>query len=446
VPRSVPFPGYRAGAAYPIITAVNSITGDLCPECRTPSLTSLPDHAPWCADCEWNLDHFPPDPRSSWFWNRIATSDQRAGFRSDLELSRSDAPVAAGGFRFLVTLSAVLVTLMLALVAVGLWLIIAGGLLWPAVLGVVLIGVAALLRPRFGRLKTLLKRSYLVSREKRPGWHGLIDRIADEVDAPRPDVLLFNFSWNAGVFAAGWRRRRVLVLGVPLLLSLRPQEVVALIGHELGHIKYDDNRRILFTQPARTTFGRLSALIRPPQVSALEIGPSLILIGLLFLQLTAGTVSWLLFATHLGINAVAGRDSRTVELRADELAARAAGTEATLHMLDVLAMLPSLLTYVQHHVPRGEAAALWRRMLRSVQEREAPTAPAWRQLSNRTDASLLATHPAPGRRHQWLATRPRQQAAVALDEEDAARLERELAPYAEALHRTMLRYTTEEPF
>ena len=49
-------------------------------------------------------------------------------------------------------------------------------------------------------------------------------------------------------------------------------------------------------------------------------------------------------------------------------------------------MLPSLITYVQHHVPRNEAAKLWRRMLRSVQEREAPTAPAWRQLSNRTDA------------------------------------------------------------
>ncbi len=431
-----------------MITAVSSTTGNLCPECRSTSITSLPDHTPWCTDCEWNLDDFPADPHASWFWNRIATSDQRAGYRSDLELSRSDAPspVASAGHRFLIALSALLIVVMLALVAGGLWLIVMGGPFWPAALGVVLLGLAALIRPRFARLKLLMKRSYRVEPEKSPGWHGLIDRIAAEVDAPRPDVLLFNFTWNAGVVCTGWRRRRVLILGVPLLLCLRPQEVVALIGHELGHLKYDDNRRSLVTQPARTTFGRLSALVAPPRVSALDIGPSLALVGLLFLQLTAGTVSWLLFAAHLGVNAVAARDSRAVELRADALAARVAGTDAALHVLDVMAMLPSLITYVQHHVPRGEAAKLWRRMLLSVQEREAPTAPAWRQLSNRTDASLFATHPAAGRRHQWLAARPRQEATVVVGDEDAARLERELAPYAEALHRTMLRYTTEEPF
>jgi hypothetical protein len=84
-------------------------------------------------------------------------------------------------------------------------------------------------------------------------------------------------------------------------------------------------------------------------------------------------------------------------------------------------------------------------MLRTVRERDATTAPVWRQLSNRTDASLWASHPAPGRRHQWLTARPRRDATVVLDKAEAERLEHEVVPYAEALHRTMLKHTTEEP-
>jgi Zn-dependent protease with chaperone function len=237
-----------------------------------------------------------------------------------------------------------------------------------------------------------------------------------------------------------------MVIGVPLLLTLHPQEVVALIGHELGHLKYCDARRSLLTQPARTTFGRLGRLVRPPLVSAMQTGIGFHLVPLFLWQTVGGTLAVLFYAIHRKLNAIAARDDRTVELRADDAAAQAAGTDAALRLQDVLAMLPVLSTYVQHHVPRNEAAQLWRRMLHTVRERDAATAPAWRQLSNRTDASLWATHPAPGRRHQWLSTRPRRNAAVVLAEAEAEHLEREIVPYAEALHRTMLKHTTEEPF
>jgi Zn-dependent protease with chaperone function len=278
-----------------------------------------------------------------------------------------------------------------------------------------------------------------------PAVHHLIDRIAAAIDAPKPDHLLFDFDWNASVTTVGVRGRRVLRLGVPLLLALRPPELVALLGHELGHLKYGDVRRALVTQPARTVFGRLSGLVRPPRVSALELGPGLHLIPLLAWQLVGGTMAVLLFFAHRAMTLVAAEDGRSVELRADEAAATAAGTDAALAVLDVLAALPALTEYVQHHVPRGEAAAYWRRMLRSVQDREADRAPAVRQLSIRTGATLFASHPAPGRRHQWLAARPRRHPVVTVGEVEAEKLEQEIRPYAEALHRTMLRHVTEEP-
>ncbi|WP_249999171.1 M48 family metallopeptidase [Actinoplanes sp. M2I2] len=328
---------------------------------------------------------------------------------------------------------------MVTAIVAGVWLIVVGGPFWPIVSGLFLLAFAALLRPRFDRLKPLLKNSYRVEPADAPTLHAIIGRIAERLDTPRPDVVLITFGWSAGVVTVGPRPRRVLFLGVRLLLALRPQEVVALLGHELGHLRYADTRRVLLTAPARNTFGRLSELIRPPSVSPWELGPSIQLAGLLIWQLTGGVLSWLLFATHLAINAVSARDQRTVELRADDLAARAAGTAAVLRLLDVTAAIPSPAGYVQRHVPKGEAATRWRRMLQSVQERESAGAAARRQLSIRTEASFFASHPAPGRRHQWLTTRPAHGAAVSVGEAEAAILEQELKPYAEALHRTMLK-------
>ncbi len=430
---------------------MSSINGDSCPECGTGLITSpgsdLRHAAPWCPDCEWNLDHFPADPGISWFWNRIHTADQRAGYRSDLLLARSGmaSPVSRGSFVVLAAVSAVLLLAMVAAVVTGLWLVTAGGAL-PVVFGVLLIVLAVLIRPRFARLKPMLDDSYRLKPGERPTVDALIDRIATEIGAPKPDVLLFDFSWNAGVVDTGvLRRQRVMVLGVPLLLALRPQEVVALIGHELGHLKYADTRRALLTQPARTTFGRLGQLVRPPTVSAVDTGSGFHLVVLLVWTIVGGALAVFSYAIHRKLNAIAAQDNRTVELRADEAAAHAGGTEAALRLQDVLAMLPLLTTFVQHHVPRNEAAQQWRHLLGTVRDRDAATAPAWRQLSNRTDASLWASHPAPGRRHQWLSARPQRGAAVVLDEADAERLERELVPYAEALHRTMLKHTTDEP-
>jgi len=432
---------------------VPSPHGESCPKCGTELIaspnTELLNAAPWCPDCEWNLDHFTAEAEISWFWNRIRTADQRAGYQSDLLLARSVAPspVTRDGFVLLAAVSVVLLLAMPVLVVTGLWLVIAGGPFFPILFGLLLIGLAVLIRPRFARLKPMLKNSYRLQPGERPTVDALIDRIATEIGASKPDVLLFDFRWNASVVDTGvLRRRRVMVLGVPLLLALRPQEVVSLIGHELGHLKYSDARRSLLTQTARTTFGRLGRLVRPPRVSATETGIGLHLVGLFLWQAIGGTLAVLLYGIHRKLNAIAARDNRTLELRADEAAAQAGGTDAALRLQDVLAMLPLLTTYVQHHVPRNEAAKLWRRMLHTVRERDAAAASAWRQLSNRTDASLWASHPAPGRRHQWLSTRPRRGAAVVVGEAEAERLEREIIPYAEALHRTMLKHTTEEPF
>lgn len=436
------------------MSAVPTTEGNLCPDCQTPltphpAVTSFDASVavPWCGACEWNLDHTTEDPRLSRFWRRMVRSDRRAGFASHKRLATSAelSPVGERVFRMLTAISAALMLVMVGAIGVALWLIVGVGPFFPIVLGLLLLGFAALLRPRYTRLKRLMTTSYRVEPGNAPTIHAVLDRIAARCGAPKPDVLLFDFSWSAGVTTVGPRPQRVLGIGVPLMLALEPQELVAVIGHEMGHLRYADVRRLMLTAPARNTFGRLSRLFRPPLLSAAEMGLGGIEgIAMIIWQIVGGTISSLLYAAHVGVNVFAAHDDRTVELRADDMAAEAAGSVAALRALDLLATLPALTTYVQRYVPEGEAAVTWRRMLRSVREREAPTAPAWRQLSIRTQASLFASHPPPGRRHQWLAARPARDAAVLLTESEAEALEREIRPYAEALHRTMLKAHPED--
>jgi Zn-dependent protease with chaperone function len=419
-----------------MITAVQTIMGEECPTCRGP-LTSVGEAVPWCGSCEWNLDEFSDDGPGTWFWRQVCRAEQRAGFRSDRELAGSARPLPIGGraYALLLALSMLLLLVDVALAAAGVWLIVADPWFWPIVSGLILIGLAVHFRPRLGRLKSMLVHGYLVERKNAPTLHRMIDRLAADLGAPRPDVVVFNFRWNAGVARVGPRQTRVLTLGVPLLLALTPQQVVALVGHELGHLKYEDNRRLLLLQPAATFFGRLAYVFRPAHlVARLQFAN----LARVFWLLGGGLVYLLPAALHIAIRSAMAAQDRAIELRADQMAAQAAGTAAAVEMLDTLALVPIISGYLQHHVEEGEAAARWRRYMGSVRDRHLDSLPAWRQLSMRTDASVLADHPAAGRRHQWLSSQPPLAPGLLVEEAAGVRLEQEIAPYAEILHREML--------
>jgi heat shock protein HtpX len=215
--------------------------------------------------------------------------------------------------------------------------------------------------------------------------------------------------------------------------------MVALVGHELGHLKHEDNRRRLLLQPATTFFGRLARLVRPPyQVVRAGTRGQFIVLGILIWQYVGGLAHLLLSTVHVAINGTMAAQHRAIELRADQMAVRAAGTTAALETLDTMTLLPILSGYLQHHVEPGEAAARWRRYMGSVRDRYIDSLPARRQLSMRTAASVFADHPAAGRRHQWLSSRPALAPGLLVEEAAGVRLEQEIAPYAEILHREML--------
>nr|MDT0659871.1 M48 family metallopeptidase [Micromonospora sp. DSM 115978] len=414
---------------------------DQCRQCSA-ALVAEEGQRPWCERCEWNLDAFEP-VAGSWLVRSVSRADRRAGFRADRWLAKlSVADDAIGrpriGYLFLCAVSAVLLLLPLGLLVGGLWLVVTTFFLPAILLGLLFIAIAYGLRPRLFSLRALLRGRYRVDPQRAPALHALINEVAERTGAPRPDVVVLDESWNAGAAVVGVRRTRVLILGIPMLVALRRPELVALIGHELGHLHHADSLRNLLTQPARTTFGLLSQAVRPPRGDVHERDlEGIATLAYTLWQLVGGALSWLFFMVHLGLNLVDSHDGRRAELRADLLAARAAGTTAALELVDALALTPILAPLVAPTGNVGGALRQWRTDIERTRERNQERVSRLRQLSIRTSASLFGSHPAPGRRHQVLAARPHVQAAVVLTESRAELLDEEIKPYVEAMRKRL---------
>jgi Zn-dependent protease with chaperone function len=419
--------------------------GDPCPKCQHPLIVES-DPPPWCERCEWNLDRFTP-ARGGWLYRSLARLDGRAGYRADRRLVAEAAAPDDGrvrptvGFVLLGLLSLVLVVLLLAALAAGVWLVVTGDYLWPVVAGIALIALAYGLRPRLGRVKRALRGTYRITPEQAPALHTLIHRIADAASAPRPDIVAFDEDWNASAAVIGIRRTRVLILGVPLMVAIHRQELVALLGHELGHLRYEDSGRSLLTQPALTVFGTASRAVRPRRSDAMESGlAGIVALFYLAWKIIGGVLSWLLFIVHLGLNVVGSRERRRAELRADLLSARVAGTDAALAVQDRLALLPMLTRVIQPNRNVNGALGDWRQAMDTTMALHRQYTPRLRQLSIRTQSSLLASHPAPGRRHQLLASLPGSGPSIRLTDAESERLDAELRPYVEVIRKRLAEY------
>lgn len=331
-----------------------------------------------------------------------------------------------------VTLGAAVVLLaaVAALAGLGGWLAIAGPGFVAGLVGLLLLGVAIVLRPRLGRLGALTDDALPVDRGSAPALFELVDRVAVGVGAPAPDVILLGYDRNAFTTTVGLRRRRVLQLGLPLLVTLDPQERVALVGHELGHFVNGDVRRGPLTQVAETTFGRLAALFAPAPADG--GGP---------VEAATRAIGWILsraaMAPQLVLLWISLRDSQRAEYLADELGARAGGSDAAIRLADQLLMNEAIETVVQREARARNGIRAWRDAAATARANQAVKLPLLREASRRAEVSLFASHPPAGLRAEMLERRPRHAAAVLLDDAGSARIDGELAPFEVRVRRVL---------
>ena len=194
-----------------------------------------------------------------------------------------------------------------------------------------------------------------------PHTHELVASLAAEIGVRPPAGLHVSTAFGAHVMDAGWRRRRVLTVGLPLWTCLAEDERIALIGHELGHLRSGGRVRTAVVAHAQGLLERTASLLTPlprdavsdfedPRLnvarsSAVVNGVGRGVLAAVFLPAV------LLLLTFERITA---RERQAHAYVADLSAAQVAGTTAVARLLITVANLPGLHTVASAAVRRRE--------------------------------------------------------------------------------------------
>ena len=107
------------------------------------------------------------------------------------------------------------------------------------------------------RIVLAMTGAKLVSPEENPGLHRIVERVANQANIPKPKVAVVD-STAPNAFATGrGPGKSVVAVTRGLLTLLNEDEVEAVIGHEIAHIK---NRDVLISTIAATIAGAISYL------------------------------------------------------------------------------------------------------------------------------------------------------------------------------------------
>jgi hypothetical protein len=90
----------------------------------------------------------------------------------------------------------------------------------------------------------------IACRENFPVLHTLVNDVAQELGGQPITHIIVNDDFNAAYGVVGWRRVPVLWIGLPLWMALRPQERLALLGHEIAHGVNRDGTRSFIVRSA----------------------------------------------------------------------------------------------------------------------------------------------------------------------------------------------------
>jgi Zn-dependent protease with chaperone function len=85
-----------------------------------------------------------------------------------------------------------------------------------------------------------------IHRTECPELFDIIDELSTKLKAPKIHHVVINYDHNAAIYQTphfGWQEwhRNYLLLGLPLLQSLTPEQFTATLAHELGHLSNHDS-------------------------------------------------------------------------------------------------------------------------------------------------------------------------------------------------------------
>ncbi len=293
-------------------------------------------------------------------------------------------------------------------------------------LAALVLGAAWLTRPRPGDAPTDVQ--WVDS----PQLLELVRTIADAAGAPLPDRVGFDTRLNATYAVVGWRRQRLLVIGMPLWEALPTQQRVALVGHELGHAAARDSRHLLVVSSALAALQEWMLVCRyetSPVTGAARHTRETPAAGLV--QLSEVATRWLLAVVGVLPAAVYGvllaatqRQSQRAEYGADVAGAAVAGRPAMLAALSTV-MEGDALRLAMRRTAMGDGDGDVLAAVRAEGQRLA--AEDWPSRRSRHRNGPFDSHPPDELRRSLVLTLAEQSPAVVLGDGWAERIDAELA-------------------
>ena len=406
-----------------------------CPECGT----TIPVHSgyvTWCDRCGWNLQPHQPDRPQNVFESIYDSLGRRQSKSLFDRLAKADSlkPSLTVSNLCAFILATIVHGITISCAIGGIVLLVRG---WPEfsaiVGGLLLVGIAWVLRPRFAKAP-----DGIVSRGDFCALYNFVDTIATSLGTYPVSGIVIEPQFNAALERIGWQRKRVLHLGLPLWAILDVQERVVLVAHELAHDVNGDPNRGFFVGSAIGSLVNWHAILRPAQlmppgrrgIYALAAVPAnLILLGL-------SALPW------LGVYALCHllwRDSQRAEYLADSLASTVGGTDASLSLLRKM-HLGQTFTVALRRTALGTNTDLGffqklRQLVVEVPERELERIERVQQM---TGSRLNVTHPPTANRIKLLQVHRSQQPRLTFSPADMAQVEDELAVTERDIQKTLI--------
>lgn len=400
-----------------------------CPNCGT-NLPVDDAYVTWCHKCGWNLKAPDTSPPKS----RLEALYSRAGMRLDArlierlaqtnQLSPRLTPSRTAAYAIAACVHLVSVALLVAVVLATIYAIHHP---W-AFLVVLLLGLMTyVLRPRPGKLPT----KGLVEREKAPTLYALCDEIARSLETDPIELLAVDSEFNASWAVLGWRRRRTLTLGLPMLAMLPPQARAALMAHELAHARNGDSTRGFFVGSAVNALYAWYEMLGPQQDGIVTTGAEFLVNG--FLWVVSRPIWWLL---HLELHLLL-RDSQRAEYLADLLAADVAGAPAVVELHERM-LLGTAFFGVVRRASRNSMEDLLLRARSEIDEVPERERERRRRAARLEEVRLQSSHPPTGSRIALVQRRGTPQPKVIVNDERSAAIDAELESRRKSIERKLV--------
>lgn len=297
--------------------------------------------------------------------------------RQGISFSKSLAFMAAT-FVHLISISLFLLSLYLLVFQNDHFMFIAAGF--------ILLGIAWLARPRVPKLD---KDEHLISRQEFPFLFEAVDQLADAMQVKRINGIIIDDEFNASVAQIGWRRREIIKIGLPLFSILEPEEQLAILAHEFGHISNGDLTRSFYIGTALYTLQTWYELLNPVPIDEYDsMGFFEIPVYYFMAFLALIPYSLFLLLVHLLFD-----NSQKGEYLADERAAKAVGYKSLISSMEKFQYADTFYLKIRELVVRKNTMNLFNAVqdqIKIMPEREKERLSRLAQLET---SKLDSTHP-----------------------------------------------------